>query len=131
MIEWTSLPFMIGGKKNYVAIGVPVVTWVMVLLFWGVWWFILSFVLVGASILPYFIPTKYRLTDRGIAVRSMFTKKDKKWEEYKSYSVDKHGVFLSPFSRPSRLENFRGLYLRFHNNGEEIVAFVKKIMEKS
>jgi hypothetical protein len=129
MITWTSLPFRIGGKRNIIAIAVPVAVWIVVLVFWGLWWFIVSLILIGGSILPYFLPTTYVLSKKGISVRSPFTRQNKKWGDYKSFSVDKHGVFLSPFSKPSRLENFRGIYLRFHRNRDEVVSFVKEKLE--
>lgn len=128
MITWSSLPFRIGGKKNIIAIAVPVAVWVIVLVFWGLWWFVISLILVGGSILPYFLPTKYVLSEKGISVRSIFTRQNKNWGDYKSFSVDTHGIFLSPFSKPSRLENFRGIYLRFHKNRDEVVAFVKRML---
>jgi hypothetical protein len=126
MITWTSLPFRIGGKKNIVAIAVPVALWAIVLVLWGVWWFVISLILIGGSILPYYLPTTYVLSEKGISVRSLFTRQNRKWADYRSFYVDEHGVLLSPFNKPSRLENFRGVYLRFHKNGEEVVAFVKQ-----
>lgn len=129
MIEWTSLPFRTGGKRNIIAIAVPLAVWIIVLVFWGVWWFFVSLVLIGGSILPYFLPTRYALSEKGISVRSIFTRQNRKWGDYKSFYVDQHGVFLSPFRKPSRLENFRGIYLRFHRNGDAVVAFVKEKLE--
>lgn len=126
MMTWTSLPFRIGGKKNIIAIAVPVAVWAVILIFWGLWWFVISLVLIGGSILPYFLPTTYVLSEKEITVRSLFTRKNKKWTDYKRFSVDNHGVFLSPFSKPSRLENFRGIYLRFHQNRDEVVTFVER-----
>jgi hypothetical protein len=55
----------------------------------------------------------------------------KKWSQYRSCYPDKNGVLLSPFVRPSRLENFRGTYIRFWNNREEVVSFVKTMIEKN
>ena len=42
------------------------------------------------------------------------------------YYVDKSGVLLSPFIRPSRLENFRGLYVRFAGNKDEVMRIVSE-----
>ncbi|TET77563.1 MAG: hypothetical protein E3J41_06690 [Candidatus Cloacimonadota bacterium] len=130
MIEWTSIPCRIGGKKNIIAIVIPIIVWTLILLFWGVGWFILSLILVGCSILPYFLPTRYILTRDTIVVKSFFTKQKKRWEDYRSFYVDKNGVLLSPFKKHSRLENFRGIYIRFHKNNDEVVKFIKDIMEK-
>lgn len=130
MIKWISLPFKIGGRRNIIAIVVPVVIWVIIFLFWGAGWFILSLVLVGGSILPYFLPTKYKITKDGIVVNSLFTKQKKRWEYYRSFYVDKNGVFLSPFRKPTRLENFRGIYIRFHKNKDDVVEFIRNMMER-
>lgn len=130
MIEWTSIPFKVGGKKNIIAVGVPLLLWIIVFIFWGPGWCILSVLLVGASIFPYFTPTRYRLTEKEIKVSSIFTKQKKKWDNYSSFYVDKNGVLLSPFKEPSRLENFRGIYIHFHNNKEKVIAFIKKKMEQ-
>lgn len=130
MIEWTSIPFKIGGKRNIIAIAVPIIVWAIILVFWGVGWFILSLILVGGSILPYFLPTRYVLTKDGVAVNSFFTKQKKRWKDYKSFYVDENGVFLSPFRKPTRLENFRGIYIHFHKNKDEVVEFIRNMMEK-
>ena len=49
----------------------------------------------------------------------------KDWKVYRSYYVDKNGVLLSPFTEPTRLENFRGLYIMFNNNRDEVASFIK------
>ena len=130
MIKWTSIPFRLGGGRNIIAISIPLLVWIIVFIFWGPGWFIISFILVGGSILPYFLPTRYTLSEEGITVRSLFTRQKKRWNDYKRYYVDKHGIFLSPFEKPSRLENYRGMYIRFHKNKEDVIAFVKLKMEK-
>lgn len=49
---------------------------------------------------------------------------------FRSFYPDKRGVLLSPFTRPSRLENFRGVYVRYDGNKDEVDAFVKEIFDK-
>jgi hypothetical protein len=129
MIQWTSVPFRLGGKRNIIAIAIPLLVWGIVYIFWGPGWFLISFLLIGGSILPYFLPTHYTLSEDGIVVRSLFTRQKKRWNDYKSFSVDKNGIFLSPFAKPSRLENYRGMYIRFHKNREDVIEFVKLKMD--
>ena len=45
---------------------------------------------------------------------------------FRSFYTDKNGVLLSPFIAPSRLENFRGLYITFDNNRDAVLDFVKE-----
>ena len=63
-------------------------------------------------------------------VKSLFTRQEKGWKNYKSFYVDKNGILLSPFKKPSRLENFRGVYIRFHKNKEDVINFVRDMMEE-
>jgi hypothetical protein len=87
------------------------------------------FILVGA-LSPFFLPTDYELTPDKIKVRFFLSQKEKDWNFYRSFYVDKNGVLLSPFEGPSRLENFRGIYIRFNQNKEQVVNFVSSKIEK-
>ena len=78
-----------------------------------------------ASLAKFYFPTFYRLTDEKIMVKTTTQTLHKEWSIYRSYYPDKNGVLLSPFVRPSRLENFRGLYIMFNKNREEVIEFVK------
>jgi hypothetical protein len=69
------------------------------------------------------------LDEEGITVKGTTVKRNKKWTEFRSYYKDKNGVFLSPFPRPTRLENYRGLYIRFSENEEEVMDFVSSHIE--
>jgi len=86
---------------------------------------ILSVVIMLGSLSPFFLPTYYELDNEKIKVKFFFNTKEKEWNMFKSFYVDKNGVLLSPFEKPSRLENFRGLYVRFNQNKEEVVDFVR------
>ncbi|MCK4426922.1 MAG: hypothetical protein KAW16_00405 [candidate division Zixibacteria bacterium] len=110
---------------------------ILVILFLFVIWFlvylttfsplltILSVVIMLGSLSPFFLPTYYELDDEKIKVKFFFNTKEKEWSMFRSFYVDKNGVLLSPFERPSRLENFRGLYVRFDQNKDDVLDFVK------
>ena len=97
----------------------------------SVWFGILAVVILFGSLASFYFPTKYKLTEDGIFVKTTAQTLKKKWSQYRSYYPDKNGVLLSPFVRPSRMENFRGIYLKFWYNKDEVVAFVKEQMDKS
>ena len=71
-----------------------------------------TFFLFG-SLRQYFFPFRYEVHDDRIAISSFFFKQNRLWNEFRSYYIDQHGILLSPFSKPSRLESFRGIYVRF------------------
>jgi len=79
----------------------------------------------------YFLPTKYTVDENSITVAYMFQKKSYEWKYFKTYYMDDKGILLSPFASPSRLENFRGLYVRYGNKQNEIKEIVsKRILEQ-
>jgi len=96
-------------------------------LFWGIF----GFMLVFTFTIKFFLPIDYYFYDDKVVVKILFLSQEKKWKAFRSYYLDNKGLLLSPFSQPSRLENFRGIYFIFGHNGnakkiEEIVA--KKIV---
>ena len=92
--------------------------------FGHVGWVAISGVLLLASLSSFFFPTTYTLDDEGVAVRGLFGTTRRHWRALRSHRVDAHGVLLSPLSGPSRLEGFRGVYLRFHNNRGQVMTIV-------
>jgi hypothetical protein len=86
---------------------------------------ILAAVILLASLAKFYFPTVYRLTNHGVTVKTTTQTLVKPWSMYRSFYPDKNGVLLSPFGRPSRLETFRGIYLMFNNNRDEVLAFIE------
>jgi len=91
---------------------------------------IISVFILSGAVAPFFLPTEYELTSDKIKVRFFFSQKEKEWSFCRSFYVDKNGVLLSPFERPSRLENFRGIYIRFDQNKDQVVKFVSARIKK-
>jgi len=76
------------------------------------WWVIFAVLLLGGSVFfPLLTVTRYRFDHEGV----------------RNFYPDPNGVLLSPFSTPSRLENFRGIYLRFGDNRREVLAYLEGI----
>ena len=86
---------------------------------------VLAAVVMLASLAKFYFPTTYRLTHDRITIKTTTQTLHKDWSIYRSCYPDKNGILLSPFVRPSRLENFRGIYLMFANNRDEVTEFVK------
>lgn len=90
------------------------------------WFSGLAMVILFASLAKFYFPTRYTLDDTGVTVKTTTQTIKKEWRLYRSCYRDKNGVLLSPFEEPSRLENFRGLYVIFDQNGDEVTAFIKR-----
>lgn len=85
----------------------------------------LTLVILFLSLSRYFLPIRYRLTDRRIMIKTMTQTQYRDWSVFRSCYPDKNGILLSPFIQPSRLENFRGIYLLFNDNAQDVTEFVK------
>ncbi len=86
---------------------------------------LLSAIFLFGSLSSFFFPTTYLLCDKGIIVKTIFREFYREWVSFKRYYIDKNGILLSPFLYKTRLENFRGLYVRFDSNKQQIVDFIK------
>ncbi len=104
----------------------------LLLLFSGIYWLfqsvfvtLLSATFVIGSLYRYFVPFWYELYEHELVVTAPFYRLTKPWSAFRSFYVDSNGILLSPFAKPSRLENFRGIYVRFSANQSEAVDFIK------
>jgi len=91
---------------------------------------LLSIIILINSLSPFFFPTLYILRDDCVIVKSLLRKLSRQWNSFQSYYPDKNGVLLSPFPSPSRLENFRGVYVRFGQNKAEALDFIERKMKR-
>jgi hypothetical protein len=87
---------------------------------------VISALVLWGSLSQYFLPTTFEFTDTKVRVKYSVNKVEKEWAQYRSYYPDKNGVLLSPFAGPSRLENFRGLYVRYNANRDQVMQVVKE-----
>lgn len=86
---------------------------------------LLSAIVVTSSLYRYFVPFRYELYEHQLVVTAPLYRLTKPWDTFRSFYIDKNGVLLSPFAKPSRLENFRGVYVRFGANRAEVLDFIK------
>jgi hypothetical protein len=131
LMRWRSHPVRQSGKRLgavlLVLIGLPAGLWALYGPFYG----LLGVLILSGALSPYFLPTDYALyagggESRFIGVTRRFT-----WSQYRTFYPDSHGVLLSPFAKPSRLENFRGIYLRFDGRREQILNIVSECLRES
>jgi len=92
----------------------------------SLWFMILALVIMLGSLAKFYFSTSYKLSSRGVAVKTTTQTLFKEWSIYRSCYPDKKGILLSPFVEPSRLENFRGLYVMFEGNNEQVTAFCRE-----
>ena len=87
-------------------------------------------VFVLGSLVAFLLPTEYRLTEEAIEVRSLGVSRSRPWSEMRRMTVDRTGVFLSPFEKRTWLEAYRGLRLLFGGNRDQVVSFAEARLKK-
>lgn len=91
----------------------------------------LGMIIMLASLAKFYFPTSFKLSDRGVTVKTTTQSLFKEWKIYRSCYPDKKGILLSPFVEPSRLENFRGLYIMFEGNADVVTSFVRERIQRA
>ena len=125
-LTWTAWPARERPLAAIVLVGAAIVLGVLV----GKgtkdpWLPVLTPVLVIGSLVSFLFPTVYKLTRDSVEVRSFGVVRVRPWAEMRRATVDRTGVFLSPFERRSWLEAYRGVRLLFGGNRDQVVAFVE------
>ncbi len=98
---------------------------------YGPFFVLLALVILGGSLGTYFLPTDYALYVGGVETRFIGVTRRFTWDQFRSYYPDRNGVLLSPFATPSRLENFRGLFVRFSGNRESVLSVIRERIQSS
>lgn len=130
-LAWISHPAKARKKASIITVILIIAVLVIVYyMTYSVLMVMLGVVLFTAALSTFFFPTRFEISKDKVKVKYLFTSVQREMRAFRTYYPDKNGVLLSPFIRPSRLENFRGLYIRYHQNKAEVDAFVKKIFEE-
>lgn len=91
-------------------------------------WMTLVFgVVLFFAIADFLLPMTFALTRSGAEMRGFFRHQRMEWKDVRACRVDADGVKLSPFAHRSRLEPYRGVYLRFDGNRERVMEWVKTL----
>ncbi len=90
-------------------------------------WFygVFSLGALTASLSRYFFATRYVLDGAGVSSEHLGFKQRRSWAEFRRADEHRDGIFLRPSVRPGRLDSFRGVFLRFAQNREDVVRFVR------
>lgn len=85
--------------------------------------------LFAAALSDYLLPVRYEMTEEGASARTVFSTSRIRWEAVRKYYVDDSGIKLSPFENPTRLETYRGVYLRFGSRKDEVTNAVRRMRD--
>lgn len=126
-ISWRVHPFVENWKRSGILL--VFLSVILAILYFGFQSIIIVFfsaLLLIGPLYKYFLPFHYHCTHVSLVVNACCYNLERPWTSFRSNYIDKNGILLSPFSRPTRLENFRGIYIRFGQHPpEEIINFIQ------
>ena len=83
------------------------------------------------SLSSFFFPTTYTVDEKKVTIKYIFSARERNLSAFRKCYPDRNGILLSPYLSPTRLENFRGFYLRYSkNNKAEVDEFVEKLLDR-
>ncbi len=86
---------------------------------------LVTLVVLMGSLNPFFSPTLFRMDEEKVVASRWPTRKMRPWEDIRACFVDRNGVTLSPFTKRSWLEPYRGIRLFFRDNRDEVIAYLR------
>lgn len=93
--------------------------------FYGVFWSLLGFIILFFSLNSYFLPTHYEVTETEVIVRKMFMTQKRRLSDFRKIYRGKNGILLSPFTRKTFLNQFRGIFLFLPPGQSDIEQYLR------
>jgi len=91
---------------------------------------LLAGALVGASAAEYLFPIRFRVTTRRASSACLAARMEISWERVRRVDYGTGAIRLSPFRRACRLDQFRGVLLRFSPEQQpEVAAAIARCLE--
>lgn len=137
--EWVSFPFRDRPRTSTLLVVFLIFLsfllryFIEVSLLLPVGWFFISMILILISIGSYFIPSSYIFYGNRVVAKYLFIKVARLYKDFGCFYSDKHGVMLSTFKTPRRLDPFRGMSIRYSKTQlekEELLEFLENKIGK-
>ena len=131
-LSWRSWPLVDEAPRSCFLVGVTLGVCVLVgVAFGGIRYGLLAAGMLAVALGRYFLPTRFELNESGVTARFCGQTRHMNWSNVGRIVVQEAGVFVSPFVKPSRLDSFRGVFVRFVDNADEVVTFVRQARQQA
>jgi hypothetical protein len=96
---------------------------------------VLAVMFVFSSAAEFVLPIRYRITDRRVQCSYGLARLEMQWDSVRRVLRSEDGVRLSPFPRPSRLDAFRGIRIRFadgtgNGSADHVQSLIGRCLER-
>ncbi len=104
-----------------VLVGVPILgAWLM-----GHWIFgVIALWMLWSATADFLLPIRYEADAEGIRQRG-WSPRVMRWERVKRVVWSEQGVLLSPFAHPTRLNAYRGIFVWYGDQREQVEALIR------
>ena len=124
-LEWTFRLDPESPKRRIMVVTIALMAGLAGLMLNGPLLSLIGIVVVVLSAAELFFPVKYRLDGQGARAKCGLSVTALDWADVRRVLPMPDGVRLSPLEKPSRLDEFRGVYLRFSDNEEEVSGKIR------
>ena len=88
---------------------------------------VLTLLVLGAALSPYYLPARFTLDNEGLTVSSLLGHRQKLWSAFSAYFPNgEDGVLVSPIARQGLVSATRGIYLPYANNREAVLEYLAR-----
>ena len=93
---------------------------------------IAAIVLLLGTASEYLFPVTFSFDEDGVSTKGLTNRSALKWSEVKRVLIGSKDVVLTPLPVPSRLDEFRGVVIRFAANGqtgdrESVLGYIREV----
>lgn len=87
---------------------------------------ILSVVVLGLSVAPFLLPTRYTMTEDGIEAERALGRRARAWKDLRRVEIGRDVALVSPFAKPNWLDRQRGVLLLLDGGDRERIIGILK-----
>lgn len=84
----------------------------------------IAFTVLLLMVLPYYLPVRFILSEKGITKIMPFSKQFRRWEEFHRFDHDKNNIKLYTMNKESHLDNYRSFLLISGKHTEKVLEIV-------
>lgn len=126
-LQWQYNPWRARPARTWTLLGVNLAVAIVVYFTFPEKAFVLlALIFMFGATLSMLVPISYRFEPEGVAVFFLGTRNFRRWEHYRNCYVHANGIFLTSMPRPSGLDPFRGHFLHFAGNRDEVASYAKQ-----
>lgn len=127
-LEWTVHPVRERPRLGVLVFGIILAmsagAW-----FWtkSVFWPLFAFLVLFLSLESFYFPTRFLLDEGKLTVFRRFSRSEREWTIFRRCQLDRDGMTLSPYRKPTFMDGYRSIRLRWGRvDREQVVAFVRE-----